>query len=266
MGEERQWFMKQIARDAEFLRRNKIVDYSLLVGIQRDAQHGKERSSSKPGAEDLGQVKRLESSERKAIWSSLVKLVDEGDEDRARLESRLSNMSAMVELLGDGSPAQSPSRKSVTVLKKFLTPKRDKTQSQPAVLSSSSSSTPTNSFQVHPSPRPLSRESPARKTPDRRDSQGTFKHILTSIFGQQTRLKIHPKSGKEPAVYNSPYHHDNTVICTETVNDMFEIREAEGREFSLDNWQRYLGDRDSNRRNLNNEVNALHIVDGMDAR
>ena len=266
LGEEREWFVRQIARDAEFLRRNKIVDYSLLVGIQRGARQGKERQSSQTGGENLGQLKRLDSSERKAIWSSLVRLVDEGDkevkdDDRARIESRLSNISAIVELLGEGSPIESPSKKSVTVLKKFLTPKRDKSQSDRVVLSSSSS-TPTNSFQVHPSPRP-----PSPASPQRTDSkQGTFKNILSSIFGQQSRHKIHPRSAKESTVYNSPYHHDNTVITAETVNDMFEIREAEGREFSLDNWHRYLGDRDSNRRNLNNEVNALHIVDGTDAR
>ena len=258
LGEEREWFVRQIARDAEFLRKNKIVDYSLLVGIQRGSRQGKESQSSQTGAENIGQLKRLDSSERKAIWSSLVKLVDEGDmevkdDHTGRIESRLSNFSAIVELLGEGSPIESPSKKSVTVLKKFLTPKRDKSQSDRVVLSSSSS-TPTNSFQVHPSP-------------ERRDSkQGTFKNILSSIFGQQSRHKIHPRSAKQSAVYNSPYHHDNTVITAETVNDMFEIREAEGREFSLDNWQQYLGDRDSNRRNLNNEVNALHIVDGTDAR
>ena len=31
LGEDRTWFLKQIARDTEFLRRNRIVDYSLLV-------------------------------------------------------------------------------------------------------------------------------------------------------------------------------------------------------------------------------------------
>ena len=108
--------MKQISRDAEFLRRNEIVDYSLLVGIQRDSntyretQLTREKVISSPcDAQDDGPQRTLDSSERKAIWSSLVKLVDDGDselskDDVARMESRLSNISAMVELLGEGSP------------------------------------------------------------------------------------------------------------------------------------------------------------------
>ena len=267
--------MKQISRDAEFLRRNEIVDYSLLVGIQRDTDTDRETQltrekviSSPCDAQDDGPQRTLDSSERKAIWSSLVKLVDDGEselskDDVARMESRLSNISAMVELLGEGSPmpGNSPTKKSVTILKKFLTPKRNCSVSNGGAVLASSSSTPTNSFQVHPSP------SPERNVEHRRNSKGTLKNIFSSIFRNQTKPKIHPKPAKYPAVYNSPYHCDNnTVICAETVNDLFEIKEVDGREFTLDNWQRYLGDRDSNRRNINNEVNAIHIVDGIDVR
>ena len=36
LGTQRSWFVRQIARDADFLRSHNIVDYSLLVGIQND--------------------------------------------------------------------------------------------------------------------------------------------------------------------------------------------------------------------------------------
>ena len=84
LGEDRTWFVKQIARDTEFLRRNRIVDYSLLVGAQTEFPENKEaelNSEKTPSpAEDFSQQQphnRLDLSERKAIWSSLARLVDE---------------------------------------------------------------------------------------------------------------------------------------------------------------------------------------------
>jgi hypothetical protein len=34
LGKERSWFVEQITRDVRFLQRLKIMDYSLLIGIQ----------------------------------------------------------------------------------------------------------------------------------------------------------------------------------------------------------------------------------------
>ena len=295
LGEDRTWFVKQIARDTEFLRRNRIVDYSLLVGAQTEFPENKEaelNSEKTPSpAEDSSQQpqhNRLDLSERKAIWSSLARLVDdqgregetEGDlnkDDMTRLESRLSNLSAIVELLGDGSPVpgNSPAKKPVTILKKFLTPKKSAGRSAVLTSTSSTSSTPTNSFQIHPPPSgsALSQNSLDMKSPPPPDSPrknslaGTFKTIFSSIFQPQARLKIHPENvSPGVSVSDSAHHHDNTVICAQTVHDLFEIREVEEKDFRLDNWQQYLGDRDSNRRSLNNQVNALHIVDGIDVR
>ena len=292
LGEDRTWFLKQIARDTEFLRRNRIVDYSLLVGLQTEFPENKEAdlisekipSPREDPSQQQQQQNKLEFSERKAIWSSLARLVDdqgrEGEterdlikDDKTRLESRLSNISAIVELLGDGSPVlgNSPARKPVTILKKFLTPKKSGGRSAVLTSTSSTSSTPTNSFQIHPPPSPLSQNSLDTRSPEPRDSTrknslaGTFKTIFSSIFQPNARLKIHPETELQQII-NSPRQHDNTVICAQTVHDLFEIREVEEREFSLDNWQRYLGERDSNRRILNNQVNALHIVDGIDVR
>ena len=287
LGDERTWFVKQIARDSEFLRRNRIVDYSLLVGLQTDFPENKEADLAttekipSPGDDSSQQHNRLDLSERKAIWSSLARLVDDqgsgreaetdGDlskDDKTRLESRLSNISAIVELLGDGSPVlgNSPAKKPLTILKKFLTPRKTAGRSAVLTSTSSTSSTPTNSFQIHPPPSPLSQNSLHTRSPEHTDSPrknsfaGTFKTIFSSIFQPHARLKIHPEADHQQQ------QHDNTVICAQTVHDLFEIREVEEREFSLDNWQRYLGDRDSNRRHLNNQVNALHIVDGIDVR
>ena len=281
LGEDRTWFVKQIARDTEFLRRNRIVDYSLLVGAQTEFPEKEEAeliSEKIPSpTEDSSQHQqhnRLDLSERKAIWSSLARLVDdqggregetEGDE-KTRLESRLSNISAIVELLGDGSPVlgNSPTRKrDVTILKKFLTPKKSAGRSAVLTSTSSSSSTPTNSFQIHPPPSALSENSlDTAESPRKNSLAGTFKTIFSSIFHPHARLKIHPESVSSGASVSD----SNTVICAQTVHDLFEIREVEETEFRLDNWQRYLGDRDSNRRSLNNQVNALHIVDGIDVR
>ena len=61
----------------------------------------------------------------------------------------------------------------------------------------------------------------------------------------------------------------NTVVTERMVEDLDSIREVAENVFSLDNWQQCLDSldtRDSNRRNLPDEVNALHILDGIDTR
>ena len=214
------------------------------------------------------------------IWSNLVRLVDDSNSnekeseetvsvrEKMRIDSRLSNMSALVELLGEGSPISSPSKaslnnssKSVTILKKFLTPKRDKAKLLGSVTSSASS-TPTDSFQVHPPPTAQSIDStdsinvqkyapgPSPKNPVRR--------MLSSLW--RPGSKIHP-------VTIDMDH--NTVVTERMVEDLDSIREVAENVFSLDNWQQCLDSldtRDSNRRNLPDEVNALHILDGIDTR
>ena len=177
LGQDSRWFLAQVARDADFLRRHGVVDYSLLVGVQRQF---KSPSSDKKAEETAPQQEqtlahsahKLDLAERKALWDSLVRLVEDGEgeqlgrEDsllleRLRCGSRLSNISAFVELLGDGaSQNNSPAKngmerngssmsedsrtKSVTILKKFLTPGwRNLTGA-----STPPASTPTDSFQV----------------------------------------------------------------------------------------------------------------------
>ena len=106
----------QIERDASFLQRHNIVDYSLLIGMQRNfpqnnhlderiinSREGFENPTDKTKAES----RKISSNERRAIWSSLVRLVDESSIDKElqtedqmmlekmRIESRLSNMSAL---------------------------------------------------------------------------------------------------------------------------------------------------------------------------
>ena len=280
----------QIERDTEFLKEHNIVDYSLLVGIQRDfsSNHHPFESSqtnsnldiSQQNTEKRAETRKLDTNERKVIWSSLVRLVDDSNSnekeseetvsvrEKMRIDSRLSNMSALVELLGEGSPMSSPSKaslnnssKSVTILKKFLTPKRDKAKLLGSVTSSASS-TPTDSFQVHPPPTAQSIDStdsinvqkyapgPSPKNPVRR--------MLSSLWRPGSR--IHP--------VNIDMDH-NTVVTERMVEDLDSIREVAENVFSLDNWQQCLDSldtRDSNRRNLPDEVNALHILDGIDTR
>ena len=67
-----------------------------------------------------------------------------------------------------------------------------------------------------------------------------------------------------PPLYKSPRH--NTVITEKTVDDLHQIKQASENHFSLENWQQALDSRDSNRRTLPDEVNAVHIVDGSDTR
>ena len=106
----------KIERDASFLQRHNIVDYSLLIGMQRNfpqnnhlderiinSREGFENPTDKTKAES----RKISSNERRAIWSSLVRLVDESSIDKElqtedqmmlekmRIESRLSNMSAL---------------------------------------------------------------------------------------------------------------------------------------------------------------------------
>ena len=189
--------------------------------------------------------------------------------EKIRIDSRLSNMSALVELLGDGSPIYSPSKaslsnssQSVTVLKKFLTPKRVKTKLK-GTVTSSSSSTPTDSFQVHPPPTAQSIdsiESTIKKEYPQPPSSNPVRRMLSSLWTPGS--KIHPVS-------QSPQHSHNTVITERTVEDLDSIREVAENVFSWDNWQQCLDNldsRDSNRRILPDEVNALHIVDGIDTR
>ena len=230
---------------------------------------------SQPNTERRAETRKLDTNERKVIWSSLVRMVDDekGSEDtvsvrdKIRIDSRLSNMSALVELLGEGSPRSSPSKaslnnssKSVTILKKFLTPKRDKAKLLGSVTSSASS-TPTDSFQVHPPPTAQSIDStdstvqkyvpgPSPKNPVRR--------MLSSLW--RPGSKVHP-------VTSGQSH--NTVVTERMVEDLDSIREVAENVFSLDNWQQCLDSldtRDSNRRNLPDEINALHILEGIDTR
>ena len=193
----------QVWRDTEFLKKHNIVDYSLLVGIQKvfdkqnletetpgnvelgggrvptpvvQLEQPPDQDKDKP--EGQGEGARLDFAERKALWSSLVKFVDNAEYreyqsnktaearddslllEKIRIESRLSNISALVELLGDGSQRSSPARKNgsstsnrktITILKRFLTPSKDKSKKREAITNSLSS-TPTDSFQVHPPP------------------------------------------------------------------------------------------------------------------
>ena len=176
---------------------------------------------------------KLDFAERKALWSSLVKFVDNNTEyreyqntvneskdeslllERIRIESRLSNISALVELLGDGSQKNSPARKNgsssnrktITILKKFLTPNKKK-----EVFNSSPSSTPTDSFQVHPPPlTSLSSmdqsslengdaDSGQAETPRGRYTSGytglSVNRFLSSVLRPGSRFKIHPAAGK----------------------------------------------------------------------
>ena len=67
-----------------------------------------------------------------------------------------------------------------------------------------------------------------------------------------------------PPLYRSPRH--NTVITENTVDDLHQIKRASENHFSLENWQQALDSRDSNRRTLPDDVNAVHIVDGSDTR
>ena len=237
----------QIERDTQFLKANEIVDYSLLVGMQRDfSNHDfgqiqtsfnqqQDNNASQPNTEKQAETRKLDTNERKVIWSSLVRLVDDSNSnekeseekvsvrDKIRIDSRLSNMSALVELLGEGSPISSPSKaslnnssRSVTILKKFLTPKRDKAKLLGSVTSSASS-TPTDSFQVHPPPTAQSIDStdsavhkyvpgPSPKNPVRR--------MLSSLW--RPGSKVHPVSSGQS---------HNTVVTERMVEDLDSIRE-----------------------------------------
>ena len=242
-------------------------------------QDNADKHISPPNTDKKTETIKLDTNDRKVIWSSLVRLVDNNNSnekereetvsvrEKIRIDSRLSNMSALVELLGEGSPMSSPSKaslnnssKSVTILKKFLTPKRDKAKLLGSVTSSSSS-TPTDSFQVHPPPTAQSTDSidstiqkyvpgPSPKNPVRR--------MLSSLW--------RPGSKIQPVTMTQSH---NTVITERTVEDLDSIREVSENVFTLDNWQQCLDSldtRDSNRRILPDEVNALHIVDGIDTR
>ena len=200
------------------------MDYSLLIGMQKNFPQNnhlddetiksKECFEKFPDKPKLSESRKISLDERRAIWSSLVRLVDEssidkelqGEDqmmlDKMRIESRLSNMSALVELLGEASPASSPSKnslnnssKSTTVLKKFLTPKKDSKLLGTVIMSSSS--TPTDSFQIHhPATTTNSVESLCLGNEDStdKDAQTPQKSIgkyMTSIF--RPRSKIHPK-------------------------------------------------------------------------
>ena len=225
------------------------------------------------------ETRKLDTYERKVIWSSLMRLVDDSNSnekeseetvsvrEKIRIDSRLSNMSALVELLGEGSPICSPSKaslnnssKSVTILKKFLTPKRDKAKLLGSVTSSASS-TPTDSFQVHPPPtaqRTDSIDSTIHKYSPGPSPKNPVRKMLSSLW--------RPGSKIQPVTMNQSH---NTVITERMVEDLDSIREVSENVFSLDNWQQCLDSldtRDSNRRILPDEVNALHIVDGIDTR
>ena len=108
LGGDADWFRAQLRRDTEFLRCHGIVDFSLLVGLE--PRLGPEPGPRPPGpAPETGRSERLDREERRALWSSLARILESpsGEDaillDGLRLESRLSNMSALVELLGDGS-------------------------------------------------------------------------------------------------------------------------------------------------------------------
>ena len=295
-------FSFQIERDAQFLRRHNIVDYSLLIGMQKnfpqnnhlndEAIKSKQCLENVPDKSKFNESRKISSNERRAIWSSLVRLVDESSIDKQiqgedqmmlekmRIESRLSNMSALVELLGEASPVNSPSKnslstssKSTTVLKKFLTPKKD--SKMLGTVITSSSSTPTDSFQIHhPATTTNSVESLCLGNEDSSEKdvqtpQKSMGKYMTSIF--RPRSKIHPESKMRPngvklgplgpSSYLSPHHSNG--------EDLHEIKEVTESIFSLDNWHQCVGSleaRDNNRRNLPNEVNAIHILDGIDVR
>jgi hypothetical protein len=198
-----------------------------------------ERPAEQNGEKQDGQVEnaKLDFAERKALWSSLVKFVDNAEYreyqskateskddslllEKIRIESRLSNISALVELLGDGSQKSSPARKNgssasnrktITILKRFLTPSRDKAKKRGAI-NNSPSSTPTDSFQVHPPP--LTSLSSADQnslengeagagqleTPRGRYSSGngglSVNRFLSSVLRPSSRFRVHPTSGK----------------------------------------------------------------------
>ena len=76
---------------------------------------------------------------------------------------------------------------------------------------------------------------------------------------------LHHSNGVSgPPLYRSPRH--NTVITEKTVDDLHLIKRAGENHFSLENWQQALDSRDSNRRTLPDDLNAVHIVDGSDTR
>ena len=181
-----------------------------------------------------------------------------------------------MELLGEASPVNSPSKnslnnsgKSITVLKKFLTPKKDSKLVGAAITSSSS--TPTDSFQIHnPATTTNSIESLCLGNEDttEEEAQKSVGKYMTSIF--KPRSKIHPSMDSNlkhkgvrlgPSIYHSPRHNIS--------DDLHEIKEVTESIFSLDNWHQCVDSleaRDNNRRNLPNEINAIHILDGIDVR
>ena len=253
----------KVWRDTEFLKSHNIVDYSLLVGIQKDFNDHPVESDLDGNHLDVvsaevraatptvqleipeesdkpdGQVEgaKLDFAERKALWSSLVKFVDnveyrdyqnkssESKDDsllleKIRIESRLSNISALVELLGDGSQKSSPARrngssasnrKTITILKKFLTPNRNKARKL-ETINNSPSSTPTDSFQVHPPPMTSlssvdqnSLENGEAgvsyiETPRGRGSTGngvlSVNRFLSSVLKPSSRFRVHPTASK----------------------------------------------------------------------
>ena len=123
LGSSKLWFIKQIERDIHFLRCHNIVDYSLLVGIQameNSESHANEANNiteTEDKPRKSSENRKLSANERQTFWSSLVKQIDdlgnvESHAETMRMDSRLSNMSALVELLGEGSPIDSPTRSS----------------------------------------------------------------------------------------------------------------------------------------------------------
>ena len=284
-------------RDIHFLRCHKIVDYSLLVGVQtkenldeykKEGRATSQKWKTNNKTRKTSESRRLSAKERKTFWSSLVKQIDlgssantESQAETLRMDSRLSNMSALVELLGEGSPMDSPIRSShngsVKVLKKFMTPKKDSNK-HTGSTNLSSSSTPTDSFQLHPPPTSSSIDS----IDSPRDSH---LHPLRSVGGLISRVfkpssKVYPNNQRtnesnisEAAQYYSPNLSDsvgsNMIISDKTIKDLEQIKEAEDNAFSFESWQdcfQSLENRDNNKRTLPDEVNAIHIIDGIDNR
>lgn len=248
-------------RDTQFLAQHNIVDYSMLIGLQRDVAQS-HKNSIVSISDPARRHKKLNTSEREAIWSSLVKLVEEPPEsqnDRLGLESRMSNVSALIELLGDGSPQTSPSKSSLnasgrsfTVLKKYLTPRKKSL----GLGAMSSSSTPTDSFQVHHPLAAMSQQSlesiDVNGSVPSKEQKRPIRKFFSSILRPSSRI--------------FPVEDQNTVINDRTIEDLHHIEEVRENIFSLDSWQEAVGvleSRDSNRRNLPDEINGVHIIDGF---
>jgi len=231
----------------------------------KDVTSGANGAQSAQAKMDLG--------ERKALWESLVRLVEEGEagengEDAHVLErlgcgSRLSNISAIMEMFGEQGSQGSPARqcqssavsresrvsrtsrtKSIT-LRKFLTPGwRNRGAATPPA------STPTDSFQVHPPPQEdLPFQSPQRRTPATR--------LLDSIIYRHSARVSPLVNGSGPPLPQ------NTVIGPDQVADLHHISSVNGGHFLLESWAE-TGTRYT--RTLSETENAIHVLDGPDTR